>query len=124
MTSNPKHLVLVAVAAAVGLITVGSATGQAQRRMSSLVKGYICDVAEYPIPAMRKETQGIVRVRFAVAPDGAISDVEVVKTAGDSREHKLLDHVSRRQIESCRLADSAAPLEPRAYEVELRWFIQ
>jgi TonB family protein len=101
-----------------------SANGQAPSRTNSLIKGYACDAPHYPAAALRKDTQGTVRLRFMAAPDGAISDVEVIKTAGESREHKLLDLVSKRQIESCTLTESGPPLEPKIHEVEVRWFIR
>lgn len=87
----------------------------------ALIKGYLCESIDYPAAARRKEAQGVVRLRFTAAPDGTISDVAVIKSAGDTPEHKLLDRVSRRQIASCKLAGPSPVLEPRAHEVELRW---
>lgn len=91
---------------------------------TALIPGYTCQAAEYPAAARRKDAQGTVRLRFSAAPDGAISDVAVVKSAGDSREHRLLDLVSKRQIESCRPTESPPTLAPGSHEIELRWLMR
>lgn len=86
-----------------------------------LLKGYLCDGAEYPAAARRRETQGVVQVAFTVEPSGKISDVVVVKSSGETREHKLLDLVSKRQIQSCTLVSPEPTLEPRTHTADLVW---
>ncbi|MFM7506296.1 MAG: energy transducer TonB [Rubrivivax sp.] len=48
---------------------------------------------EYPAPAVRAEASGITTVRVNVDAAGRITSVDVVKSAGPTREHKMLDRL-------------------------------
>jgi len=108
-------------------LMVGVCWSHAQQDRSSpaqrvaLLKGYTCDGIEYPAAARRRETQGVTQVRFTAEPDGKIADVVVVKSSGETKEHKLLDLVSKRQIQSCTLVAAEPTLEARTHTVDLVW---
>jgi TonB family protein len=91
---------------------------------SALIDGYLCDATHYPAAALRKEIQGTVRIGFAAAADGTISDVAVLKSSGDSKEHKLLDLVSKRQVQSCKLSSPTPSLEVRMHTIDLVWKVR
>ena len=109
------------------ILATAGATTHAQPDFSSpvpsvaLLKGYLCEASDYPAAALRRGTQGTVRIRFTAEPDGKISDVVVIKSSGETKEHKILDLVSKRQMQSCRLAGKEPTLEPRTHDVELLW---
>ncbi|MDE2371551.1 MAG: TonB family protein [Burkholderiales bacterium] len=56
---------------------------------------------DYPAAARRAEATGITKVRFTVGPDGKLASAEVVKSAGPSREHKMLDRVALSKLSEC-----------------------
>ena len=56
---------------------------------------------DYPPAAIRANAVGTTKVRFAVGPDGKLAGAEVVKSAGPSREHKLLDRVAVSKLSEC-----------------------
>jgi len=87
----------------------------------ALIKGYLCDGSDYPAAARRSEAQGTVRIGFTAEPDGKIGEVVIIKSSGNTREHKLLDLVAKRQVQSCKLVDPTPRLEPRRHEIELVW---
>jgi periplasmic protein TonB len=124
MSPRPHHIRLLAAL----LATVGSGT-QAQGVPPSspgiaLIRGYSCQIADYPAAARRSEAQGTVKLQFLVAEDGSLGEVRVIKSAGETREHKILDLVSKRQIESCKYEGASPKLEQRVHEVELKWFLR
>lgn len=56
---------------------------------------------DYPAAARRADAAGTTRVRFTVGADGRLSGVEVARSAGASREHKLLDRVALAKLSEC-----------------------
>jgi protein TonB len=56
---------------------------------------------DYPGAAVRAEATGITTIRFTIGPDGALSDSRIVRSAGPSREHKMLDRVVLRMLSGC-----------------------
>lgn len=56
---------------------------------------------DYPAAAQRAEATGITRVRLTVGPDGRLTSAEVVKSAGASREHKMLDRMVISKLSEC-----------------------
>jgi periplasmic protein TonB len=58
---------------------------------------------DYPAAAKRAEATGITRIRFTVGPDGRLAGApQVVKSAGSSREHKMLDRVAASKLSECK----------------------
>jgi periplasmic protein TonB len=56
---------------------------------------------DYPAAARRAEATGLTRLRFTIDAAGALVRSEVVKSAGLTREHRLLDKVAESKLASC-----------------------
>jgi protein TonB len=56
---------------------------------------------DYPAAARRSEATGTTRVRFQVGADGKLAGTEIVRSAGSSREHKMLDRVAVSKLSEC-----------------------
>jgi TonB family protein len=56
-----------------------------------------CAPPDYPLEARRYELEGITTLRYRLAPDGSVKDVEVAASSG----WKLLDDATIRTIQSC-----------------------
>jgi protein TonB len=56
---------------------------------------------DYPGAAKRAEATGTTRVRFSVGADGKLASAEVARSAGSSREHKMLDRVALAKLGEC-----------------------
>jgi periplasmic protein TonB len=56
---------------------------------------------DYPPAAVRAEATGTTKIRFTVDATGKLANAEVVKPAGGSREHRLLDRVALQKLSEC-----------------------
>ena len=56
---------------------------------------------DYPAAAVRSEATGTTRVRVQVSAEGKLGGVELVKSAGPTREHKMLDRLLLSKISEC-----------------------
>jgi protein TonB len=56
---------------------------------------------DYPAAARRAEATGVTRLRFTIDSAGALMKSEITKSAGVSREHRLLDKVAESKLASC-----------------------
>lgn len=57
---------------------------------------------DYPAAARRAEATGTTQVRFNVGADGRLAGTpEVVRSAGPSREHKMLDRMAVSKLSEC-----------------------
>jgi periplasmic protein TonB len=59
---------------------------------------------DYPGPAIRAEATGTTSIRFTVDNTGKLAKVELVKSAGATREHRLLDRVAMDKLGTCKFA--------------------
>lgn len=59
---------------------------------------------DYPAAATRSEATGTTRVRFSIGADGRLANAEVVRSAGSSREHKMLDRTALSKLSECKFA--------------------
>jgi periplasmic protein TonB len=59
---------------------------------------------DYPQAALREEATGTTIVRFTVDATGKLVNAEVVKSAGATRVHRLLDQVALRKLSECKFA--------------------
>lgn len=64
--------------------------------------GTACEKPEYNAAARRAEAQGEVVVRFTADASGNIVDAVVEKSAGPTREHKMLDRITLDAVRGCK----------------------
>ena len=62
----------------------------------------VCDKPEYNAAARRAEAQGAVTVVYTMETNGTITNATVEKSAGPSREHKMLDRLTLDAVTACK----------------------
>ena len=83
-----------------------------------------CDKPEYPAAALRAEATGISKIRFTVDATGVVSKAEIDRSAGASREHRLLDRAAVDALSKCRFkpgVDDAGKAVGGATVVDYVW---
>jgi protein TonB len=81
----------------------------------------------YPAAATRAEATGTTRVRFTVDASGKLDKAEVVKSAGPSREHRLLDRTAVDALSACAFkpgVDENGKPVGGAFEVDYVWKLE
>lgn len=82
---------------------------------------------DYPPAAVRAEATGTTVIRFTVDATGKLASADVVKSAGPTREHRLLDRVAVTKLSECRFTPGR-DVEGRAiggsFNVEYVWKLQ
>ena len=56
---------------------------------------------DYPAAARRAEATGTTKLRFTVGADGKLASATIVRSAGPTREHKMLDRVVQTKLSEC-----------------------
>lgn len=56
---------------------------------------------EYPVAALRAGAQGITRLAAHLDQTGKVLSIDIVRSAGNSREHRLLDHAIAAAAATC-----------------------
>jgi protein TonB len=82
---------------------------------------------DYPAAALRAEATGTTKIRFTVGPDGKMTNAELVKSAGPSREHKMLDRVALTKLSECTFRpgnDENGKPVGGSFDVEYVWKIE
>lgn len=74
--------------------------------------GTTCERPEYTAAARRAEAQGEVVVRFTADATGQITDAVVEKSAGSTREHKLLDRATLAAVKACKVTPGTVDGKP------------
>ena len=62
----------------------------------------VCDKPEYNAAARRAEAQGSVTVVYTMETNGAITNATVERSAGPTREHKMLDRLTLEAVTACK----------------------
>ncbi len=62
----------------------------------------VCDKPDYNAAARRAEAQGTVVVVYTMDTSGLIGDATVEKSAGPTREHKMLDRLTVEAVKACK----------------------
>jgi protein TonB len=62
----------------------------------------VCERPEYNAQARRAEAQGSTTVLYTMDTTGQISEATVEKSAGASREHKMLDRLALEAVRNCK----------------------
>lgn len=79
---------------------------------------------DYPAAARRSEATGTTRVRFSVGPDGKLASSEIVRSAGSTREHKMLDRLAMTKLSECKFkagTDENGKAVGASFDVEYVW---
>lgn len=80
---------------------------------------------DYPSAARRAEATGTTRIRFQVGADGKLAGApEIVKSAGATREHKMLDRLAASKLAECSFrpgADENGRPTGGSFDVEYVW---
>lgn len=82
---------------------------------------------DYPSAARRSEATGITKVRFTVGADGKLASSEVARSAGSSREHKMLDRVALAKLSECAFKaglDENGRAAGGSFEVDYVWKLE
>lgn len=61
-----------------------------------------CTKPEYNAATRRAEAQGTVVVKYTMDVSGVITEAEVERSAGMSREHKMLDRMTLEAVKGCK----------------------
>ena len=80
---------------------------------------------DYPPAAQRAEATGTTVIRFAVGTDGRLAGApQIVRSAGATREHKLLDRLAVTKLSECRFTpgvDENGKPVGASFDVEYVW---
>jgi protein TonB len=83
---------------------------------------------DYPAAARRAEATGTTKVRFNVGPDGKLAgSPEVVRSAGPTREHKMLDRTAVSKLGECNFKagrDETGKAVGGSFEVDYVWKLE
>ena len=60
-----------------------------------------CTRPDYPNAARRVEATGTSKIRFQIDPAGRVVNAEVLRSAGPSREHRMLDRAAVQSLSQC-----------------------
>ena len=80
--------------------------------------------SDYPAAAVRAEATGTSKIRFSIGADGKMVGSEVVKSAGPSREHKLLDRLAVTKLSECNFkpgTDENGKAVGASFDVDYVW---
>jgi len=82
---------------------------------------------DYPAAARRAEATGTTRVRFTVGADGRLAQAEVARSAGPTREHRMLDRVALDKLKECSFtagADENGRAAGGTFDVDYVWKLE
>jgi TonB family protein len=103
---------------AIGLAALQAASAAAQTAPAPVPPPKSCAGPQYPREAIRYELEGITTLRFQLAPDGRVSEVQVAKSSGWA----LLDDAAIRTVQACSFTpEQAAKAKGVALPVQYVW---
>lgn len=79
---------------------------------------------DYPAAAVRAEATGTTRIGFTVGADGKLASSQIVRSAGPTREHKMLDRLALSKLSECVFrpgSDENGRAVGGSFEVEYVW---
>ena len=82
---------------------------------------------DYPAAAVRAEATGTTKIRFTIDGDGKLVKTEIVKSAGSTREHKLLDRTVVDKLSTCKFTpgvDETGKRVGASFDVDYVWKLQ
>ncbi len=82
---------------------------------------------DYPAAARKVEATGTTRLRFTIDAAGAVMRTEVVRSAGPSREHRLLDSTVASMLAACAFTpgiDENGRATGGTFEVDYVWKLE
>jgi protein TonB len=82
---------------------------------------------DYPAAALRAEATGTTKIRFTIGPDGRMTNAEVVRSSGPSREHKQMDRVALSKLSGCSFragADENGQPVGASFDVDYVWKLE
>lgn len=82
---------------------------------------------DYPAAALRAEATGVTKIRFTIDGAGKLVKTDVVKSAGPSREHRLLDRVAAEKLSGCTFTpgiDENGKAVGGTFDVEYVWKVE
>lgn len=83
--------------------------------------------ADYPAAAARAEATGTTKVRFQIGTGGEVLGAEITRSAGPTREHKMLDRLVLSKLGGCRFtpgADDSGKAVVATQEFEYVWKLE
>jgi protein TonB len=91
------------------------------------VKACAPTTSDYPRAALKAEATGTTKIRFKVDAAGKLAGVEIVKSAGPSREHKMLDRIAQDKLSECSFTpgmdENGKPIGA-SFDVDYVWKIE
>lgn len=79
---------------------------------------------EYPAAAARAGATGVSHIRFTIAPGGTVTNAQILRASGPTREHRLLDQAAAAALAQCPVTigtdDRGHPVASTA-DVEYVW---
>ena len=79
---------------------------------------------DYPAAAVRAEATGTTKIRFSIGADGRVAGSEIARSAGASREHKMLDRLALSKLSDCQFkpgTDENGRPVGASFDVEYVW---
>ena len=110
--------------AALMLATAAAAADQAAPPAESAPAPTVDCKPQYPSAALRAQAQGVTTLDFHVNAEGKLTQVEIVKGSGLTREHKMLNMEAARKLSLCPFkAKTDAEGNPidAVYRVDYTW---